>query len=541
MPIMPPPRDGLSNPPRQTKGFSDGAWNFCTVREDEPAKSFFWRWTVKHVLCAHLRHWPIDRLRRRQPELRHKAFALVETIGNRQIVAHVSPEAGGGISPGMALAEAKARCAWLICLPATPADDLHGLEALGRWLMRFSPSVCVYPPRSLFLDATGLQRLFSGLENLRRRVAGALAALRISAAITIAPTPGAAWALAAFGAGRVVADGELPDALRPLPPEALRLDPAIVERLRALGIRTIGSLLQLPRDDLAIRFGPAILQRIDQAMGAVHEPLIFLEHREPIRANMEFDGPIESLEAVHLVLRQLIAEVVWQLTRRGLGARELRITFRPPYESPVEKIVQLMRPCRSESDLFNLLQCAVEGGTGHEGFIAASLYVSRSERLGDEQPALVGGEEQSRAGTAELDHLIERLRARLGASVQWSELVQSHLPEKSFRCRENPVAQNTPAGPAAVFRPICLLPQPRAIKVIVRPSESRDGQPVSFTDQGEVHRLLHVLGPERITGQWWNGRWKTRDYFDVFNATGNRYWLFRVAETGLWFLHGIFE
>lgn len=541
MPIMPPPRDGSSNPPRQTKGFSAGAWNFYTVMEDESAKSFFWRWTVKHVLCAHLRHWPIDRLRRRRPELRHKAFVLVETVGNRQIVTHVSPEATGGISPAMALAEAKARHAELMCLPAAPADDLHRLEALGRWLMRFSPSVCVYPPCSLFLDATGLQRLFGGMGNLRRRVAEALAALRISAAIAIAPTPGAAWALAAFGAGRVVADGELPCALRPLPPEALRLDPAAVEMLRSLGIRTIGSLLQLPRDDLVIRFGPAILQRIDQATGAIHEPLMFLEHRAPIRASMKFDGAIESLEAVHLVLRQLIAEVVGQLTRRGLGARELRITFRPPYASPVEKVVQLMRPCRNESDLFNLLQCAVETGegAGHEGFIAASLCVSRAERLGDEQPALVGGEEQRDA--AELDHLIERLRARLGASVEWAELVESHLPEKSFCCRENPVAKNTRAGTAAVFRPICLLPRPHAIKVIVMPSESPDGQPVSFTDQGEVHRLVHVLGPERITDQWWNGRWKTRDYFDVFDAMGNRYWLFRVAETGTWFLHGVFE
>jgi hypothetical protein len=76
---------------------------------------------------------------------------------------------------------------------------------------------------------------------------------------------------------------------------------------------------------------------------------------------------------------------------------------------------------------------------------------------------------------------------------------------------------------------------------MVRPSESRDGEPVSFTDCGEVHRLDHVRGGERITGQWWNGRWKTRDYFDVLDAAGGRYWVFRVAQTGQWFLHGVFE
>ena len=93
-----------------------------------------------------------------------------------------------------------------------------------------------------------------------------------------------------------------------------------------------------------------------------------------------------------------------------------------------------------------------------------------------------------------------------------------------------------------IFRPLRLLRQPQEIGVIVRPSESREGAPVSFTDEsGEVHRLLHVRGPERITGQWWQGRWKVRDYFDVLDNGGSRYWVFRVAQTGRWFLHGIFE
>ncbi|MGD0541708.1 MAG: DNA polymerase Y family protein [Tepidisphaeraceae bacterium] len=496
---------------------------------------------MKHVLCMHLPQWPIDRLRRRRPELRHKAFALIETIGARQRVTHVSPEAPAGIFPGMTPAEAKAHHAGLICLPESPADDARSLEALGRWLMRFSPNVCLYPPSSLFLDATGLQRLFGGLDQLRRRVAHALAKLGISAEIAIAPTPGAAWALAAFGRGdlRIVGGGELLDALAALPPEAMRLDRMTVEMLAALGIRSIGSLLKLPRDDLAVRFGRVILQRIDQATGAVHEPLTFLEYHAPILANVEFDGAIESLQTIHLALRQLVAEVARQLAGRGLGARELRMTFRPPYAPIVEKVVGLARPSRDESALFNLLCCATEAVETREGFIAAGLSATRIERLGDEQPALIGGEEERNA--AELDHLLERLRARLEGAVQWAELVESHVPEQSFRCRENPVVSDVRAGGAAVFRPICLLPAPRAIRVIVMPSDSRDGLPISFTDQGEVHRLAHVFGPERITGQWWNGRWKTRDYFDVLDAMGNRYWLFRVADTGRWFMHGVFE
>lgn len=502
---------------------------------------------MRHVLCAYLRHWPIDRLRRRRRELRDKPLLLVETTGNRQTVVHVSPETPPAIYPGMALAEARARHAGLLDFPAAPAADLRSLEALGHWLMRFSPSVCVRPPSTLFLDATGLERLYGGLSNLRRRVASALASLRIAAAVTVAPTPGAAWALAAFGVDGpyVVTNEQVLPALSLLPPEALRLDDDTANVLSVLGVRTIDSLLQLPRADLAVRFGPEVLTRIDQATGAVHEPLDYLVHRSPVRAALEFEGAVESLDAVGIAVRELTGEVAAQLAGRGLGARELRLTFRQPYGPPVERNVRLGRPCRNASALFKLLSCATENLDAAEGFIAVSLAANAVERLDDQQAALIGGEDERDA--AELDHLVERLRARLDQrakrAVEWGRLVESNLPEHASRCQDSPGAAVAAGVPGAVdlLRPLRLLGQPRPLKVMVRPSESRDGQPVSFTVDGQVHRLDHVHGPERITGQWWNGRWKTRDYFDVLDVEGRRYWIFRVAQTGRWFLHGVFE
>src|ERR1700721_3261967 len=191
--------------------------------EDRSGKSFCWRWTVRHVLCVHLPHWPIDRLYRRHPELRGKPLALVHTTANRQTILHVSSSTLPGIHPGMALAEGRGRCAERSDHPIMPDADLRGLEALGRRLMQYSPRVCVAPPAALFLDATGLERLFGGMDALLGRVDDALASLRITAAMAIAPTPGAAWALAAFGdcRSRIVAAEQLTSALGSLPPAAL--------------------------------------------------------------------------------------------------------------------------------------------------------------------------------------------------------------------------------------------------------------------------------------------------------------------------------
>jgi protein ImuB len=246
-------------------------------------------------------------------------------------------------------------------------------------------------------------------------------------------------------------------------------------------------------------------------------------------------------------VRELTRQTARQLTARGQGARELRLLFRQPYAAPIERSIRLVRPCRNESALMKLIGCAIENLEAKEGFTAATLSVITAERLGDEQAALIGGDDQHDA--AELDHLIERLRARLDRgqsvrSVEWGELLESNLPENASQCRDTACTTNADAGPRSaidVLRPLRLLRQPRPIKVIVRPSESRDGEPVSFTDNGDVCRLDHIRGPERITGQWWNGRWKTRDYFDVLDTAGRRYWIFRVAQTRRWFLHGIFE
>ena len=140
-----------------------------------------------------LHHWPIDRLRRQRPELRRKPLVLIETTGNRQTIVHVSPETPAEVYPGMALAAAERHTEVL----GSSGDARRGpalSRSMGHWLTRFSPGVCVYPPSSLFLDVTGLERLYGGLENFRRRVAQALASLRMTATVTIAPTPGAVGA-----------------------------------------------------------------------------------------------------------------------------------------------------------------------------------------------------------------------------------------------------------------------------------------------------------------------------------------------------------
>ncbi|HEX8915305.1 MAG TPA: hypothetical protein VF796_23330, partial [Humisphaera sp.] len=68
-----------------------------------------------------------------------------------------------------------------------------------------------------------------------------------------------------------------------------------------------------------------------------------------------------------------------------------------------------------------------------------------------------------------------------------------------------------------------------------------DRLPIAFADGSAEYRVAHAAGPERIAGPWWEGHGKTRDYYDVETVEGLRFWIFRVAETGRWFVQGTYE
>ena len=516
----------------------------------------------------------------------------------------------------MTLTQARALCAAVEHADHEPQRDRRALEALGRWMTRFTPAVALQcdtgvPPAQgasaggrssksqrnphgrdarvtvgLFLDVTGGEHLFGGIENLVRQVSASLARMRLDARVAAAPNPGAAWALA-FGGRRdgiVVSGSQLPSALASLPPASLRIDDELAESLHHLGLSTVGQLIDLPREVLPARFGTALSLRLDQALGRIDEPLVPLEYLPPVEARMDFDGVVSSLEAIWSVFRELIGRAIGQLARRGQGARRVEVEFFRDGMGPVKRSILLSRPSRDPVNLFNLFRCAAEDLVAlppqrtsrlrgrrpgepkpvvaptrvehlqSDGFIGMRLTVPLLEPLPGEQINLLGHEDY--AGQRELDRLIERLRVRLGEeAVVKAELVEAYVPERAWRLGEEETRGQgdkgtrgrgkrlslSPCPPVPLspcLRPLTLLPHPAELRVMVSPSDDREGRPVMFSHEGRVHRAAFCVGPERIAGQWWDGHDKTRDYFDVQDETGRRFWVFRVAQTGKWYLHG---
>jgi protein ImuB len=538
-------------------------------------------------------------------------LVIVRTVADRQVIVSLCDLAAQrGIRRGMTLTQARALCADVEHAGHDPLRDRRALEALGRWLTRFTPTVALDASGSadgIFLDITGCDRLFGSVENIVHQVRDALERLRISARLAVAPTPGAAWALAVAGENGAIASVDtLPQMLAPLPPAALRISDDLAAALHHLGLVRIHQVIDLPRGLLPARFGPELLLRIDQALSRIPEPLVPLEHLPPIVARMDFDGRVSSLEAIWTVFQQLIGQIIAQLTRRGCGIRRLDVELLHLHEPSVCKSILLSRPSRDAVNVFNLFRCAMEdvegtkarrhGGTkgrrgekgsgfgvqgaaqnppsspsclspppclrdiSDDGYSGMILHVPLFEPLSEQQIGLLGQEEYD--GQLELDRLIERLRLRLGEeAIVSSELSESYIPERAWGAARDRRAGKqvtgdgkfgpAPSSPSCLrafvpsclssSRPLHLFSSPIDIRVMVSPSDDAEGQPAAFTHAGRVHTIVHAVGPERIAGRWWDGHDKTRDYFDVEDTTARRFWIFRVRETGRWYLHGGFE
>src|SRR5690606_30006446 len=104
------------------------------------------------------------------------------------------------------------------------------LRHIGLWFMRYTPAVMVDTADGLLCDITGCAHLWGGEEAYLRDMEQQLRQRGYQVCTGIAPTLGAAWAIARYGAsGSIVPDGEQEKALSALPIACLRLDVLLLE------------------------------------------------------------------------------------------------------------------------------------------------------------------------------------------------------------------------------------------------------------------------------------------------------------------------
>ena len=444
-----------------------------------------------------------------------------------------------------------------------PVADFEALQRWAGWLERFSPVVGLEDgerPSSLLLDIRGCGRLFGGEEQLLDTLVAGMVRKGRTVRAAIAETVGAAWAVSHYavapssarpspsatrssgwGERWVVAPGECGLLLPALPIEALRLPATTLVLLQELGIWRIGPLLDLPRDELTCRFGPELLQRLDQAWGDLPEPILPYRLPPVARADWVFDEPVFQRQALEAVGERLIRELVEELRSRGEGITQLECYYFSAQDVPRQGTIQVYEPTINAAHLAELFRLRLEQEKRLGEIGALRLMVRSSEPLRYRQGNLFAVQ-QEEAGPHEFGQLVDRLRSRLGRrAIVQPRLIPDAQPEEA--CRYEPFDERSARyvgrrPPVDGHRPITLLPRPWAIRVVAVVPE---GPPIRLDWAGKQYRVRQCWGPERIETGWWRGCPVARDYYQVELERALRWWIFREREQGSWFLHGIFD
>jgi protein ImuB len=287
------------------------------------------------------------------------------------------------------------------------------------------------------------------------------------------------------------------------------------------------------------------MRRLDQALGQAAEPIEPVEVHEVIRTHLTFAEPIATPEDLTRTIEELSRRLCALLAQKMLGARRLDLLFHRVDGATAGITIATARATREEKHLSRLLTdrlSEVDPGLGVE---RAVLQAPITEPLGARQlSSSLGGESER----PDLAPLIDRLRSRLGVSqIYRLAPIESDVPERSL-ARVAPL--EAPSGltwPEALPRPSRIFIPPQPIEALAL---LPDHPPAFFTWRRVRRRVARADGPERIFGEWWRTDTEThavRDYFQIEDEAGARYWLFRTGDgqdpkTGahVWFIHGLF-
>jgi protein ImuB len=470
--------------------------------------------------------------------------AVVSSASHRpDVVAANDAARKRGIVPGLSIAAALALDPDIAIHLRDERAESHALRSIALWAGQWTSTIAIEPPASLVLEIAAGLAYFGGLEKLLGRIDAGLAAIGFSAVVATAPTAGAAGLLARAGRSIVVEEkADWTGKLSALPVTLLENAQPGIETLSGLGVRTLGELIALPREGVARRFGQALLDEIDRALGTLPDPRPLFVPPERYRGQLELPAPVEEIESLLFGFKRLVSELAGFLHGRGAGVTRLRCDLVHEDAEPTSIVVGLTAT-RQVEHMMNVLRERLARETLPDRVEAIRVDSEEIAPLGaKEGDFFPSGRKDGEAGS----QLIERLRARLGDdAVHMLELRCDHRPElaggQTTTVRGEPfdklrtgsveprtgspfdkLRANGSTVQSFPLRPLWLLASPRPLGADPAASE-----------------ITLESGPERIETGWWDSFEIGRDYFVGRNARGEALWLYR-ERGGQWFVHGVF-
>ena len=472
-------------------------------------------------------------------------LVLADRIERGRVVDCTLTAAALGVRPGMTLVQAQAVAVDARTVFDDPAADARVWAAVLDALDAASPIV----------EDGGLGRAFLEMHGIAGDPAGWLAAVRGTLAgidlpvrVGFGPNRFVAHAATWRGDG-LVCEGDPAAFLAPLPIE-LALDESIPsraaraatrERLRLLGVTTLGELAALPHGPFVRRFGAEAARWHDLARGVDDAPLEPRKRALRVDRALYGEGEASSQEQVLFALRTLVGWVVDDLSAAGKRAGRLVLHLECEDGETRELTTRVAQPTALPTTLFELLRARLEGvvlGAPVTGLrLAAEELASGGVTLSlfaasDPDPDAIGV-------------VLARLDAALGeGKALRARAVDGPRVERRFTFEPFTVEALATKGPQPEPLPLAAGATLQLQLVAPRPVDVRmmDGAPRFVGSPPQ--QVVEFAGPWRADEAWWaratgEGAPLARDEYDVCLDDGA---LLRLARDDAgWTVRGVYD
>lgn len=436
-----------------------------------------------------------------------------------------------GVRVNMPVNAAYALCPRLQVYPADDQSQRKRLRQLAVWAGQFTSKVNIQSPQALLLEVRGSEKLFGGLSAIQDLIRQQLTEQwQHSFQSAVTPTPMASLLLACGGQSDVVLNKQhLRAVLGRLSINNLPVGLKKKQQLRNIGARLLRDLWRLPKDELARRFGPELINYLDRTLGLTADPLDFFASPEVFDAYYEFPMEVYSTDLLFNIAEQLLQQLTTFLRQRDVCINQCRFELFHAEHAATNIIVGVRKSTRDYDRLATLLK-------EHLNRLSLPAPV-KSIKLHAKDFVLFSPQELSlfletvpnqnlACNESDIESLLEQLQARIGSDVIKSHYsVADHRPEYAYRINQSGKVKSECLKQQ---RPFWLLPEPRLLT-------RKNNLPWL---QGPISL---IRGPERIEAGWWSGHDVHRDYYVAVDNKGSHLWIFQeLNEDCRWYLHGLF-
>jgi protein ImuB len=357
--------------------------------------------------------------------------------------------------------------------------------------------------------------------------------------------------------------------LAPAPLALLPMDEELRAALHALGLRTVGALAALNAEDVERRWGEIGLRawRLSRADDPRRPVLARVETQPAVE--VELATPSATMEPVLFLVRAALDRLVNEMIAHGRAVAAIAITLtlddargalvNAPAHT-VTREARTARPLARVLPLFERCRALLDSWSLDAPVIAVRVAIVAAAPLSGEQGDLLT---TSWRDLGAADAALERLRAELGTgAIVRAQAQDTHRPERAGvwaelmsdgqtvrrsdgrdrrsdgqtvgRSDGRTPSPNPPLATPAVrpsdrqtVRPVVLTSTPittttarRALDPPEMVDVICDGEtPRVVTWRGQRIAVTRALGPERLSGDWWDDGYR-RDYWRCESAGG---------------------